>query len=603
MSFLATAVLTFIAIVVGYLSDSLPDTSLNQLDRACIIKFSSIRWRPWVKDGPISVLLRRSMTTAMGVMGWGSAVADHDNGLEDDDISIDARQRRSRGLGKFILALSDQQLVTGLAVLIAGFVSPCSMSMYHFNIIAALGWFSSTTHLSTLAVLRVYFIEHPRLRNWRVVAMLFVLALLITAQVVTGASTLDNSLPVRCAFTQSSSSTLTLVDPITIAAIIVFLVGTYSDRIVRLYILDPEWSLQAWSVDVVVMVLKNWLRLGKRQQYTGRELVKIVIETTNKTKAEQGVLWRRLNERRRYKRYYSMLRSQRSVLPRRMRLIRMMMTEIKYSFLGDLFTLQFGVVLGITQVIISRINEPSAGLEGSQNDINFGQLVPLLLLLLPLLTVGEVYFGNNDNLYAYGLVLTALIVERHEDMSTKPSNDKTTSANKTHGNPFFSRKIGFPDLIGFSYSTQPTLDNTSLTVDASSLLPSLRGVPPNVGGSTEIEFQNLPTGRPRRLDTETGLRVPMRDHSGLTRTPPRSPVAEVGIYPAITPKKPPSPWFEFSVLFTCFIIAQILLAIILGGALRSLYTFAVIFIIMYASAVVLNIFYSIYLGLEGLENQ
>lgn len=35
VSFSATAVITFIAIVVGYLSDSLPDSTLTELDRAC----------------------------------------------------------------------------------------------------------------------------------------------------------------------------------------------------------------------------------------------------------------------------------------------------------------------------------------------------------------------------------------------------------------------------------------------------------------------------------------------------------------------------------------------------------------------------------------
>lgn len=41
VSFGATAVITFIAIVVGYLTDSLPDTTLTELDRAC--KYSN----PW----------------------------------------------------------------------------------------------------------------------------------------------------------------------------------------------------------------------------------------------------------------------------------------------------------------------------------------------------------------------------------------------------------------------------------------------------------------------------------------------------------------------------------------------------------------------------
>ena len=35
VSFGATAVITFIAIVVGYLTDSLPDSTLTELDRAC----------------------------------------------------------------------------------------------------------------------------------------------------------------------------------------------------------------------------------------------------------------------------------------------------------------------------------------------------------------------------------------------------------------------------------------------------------------------------------------------------------------------------------------------------------------------------------------
>ena len=35
VSFGATAVVTFIAIVVGYLTDSLPDSTLTDLDRAC----------------------------------------------------------------------------------------------------------------------------------------------------------------------------------------------------------------------------------------------------------------------------------------------------------------------------------------------------------------------------------------------------------------------------------------------------------------------------------------------------------------------------------------------------------------------------------------
>ena len=38
-------------------------------------------------------------------------------------------------------------------------------------------------------------------------------------------------------------------------------------------------------------------KLTERQQYVGRELVKIVIESSKKTRIEQGVLLRSVNER------------------------------------------------------------------------------------------------------------------------------------------------------------------------------------------------------------------------------------------------------------------------------------------------------------------
>ena len=562
VSFVATAIITFIAIVIGYLSDSLPDTCLSQLDRACIAKFSTIRWRPWIKDGPMNLLLRRSMTVAMGVSGWDYAVADHNKGLEDDDTSRDARERRSKGLEKFILALSDQQLVTGLAVLIAGYISPCSMSIYHFRIIAALGWFSSTVHLSTLSVLRVYFIEHPRLRDWRVVAMLFVLVLLIVAQLVPGPTQeqtaaaeshasprLDNSLPVRCALTHGSF----VMGPLPTVAIITFLVVTYSNGIIRLYVLDPEWSIQEWFVDAV-------LRL-----FTGspwRSIRNIVIESSNKTKTEQGVVWRSMIETRRYGKRYKIRKSS----PGKSNLTLVMTREIQNSFLGNLLMLQFGVTFGITQVIVSRIYEPSAGIVGSQNDINFGQLVPLLLMLLPLFAAGEVYFGNSANLYAYGLVLTGLVVERHEDMSTRRSNDEETSINNTRGKPFFSRKIGLADLFELPYSTQTISNNTSLIVGASSLLQAPGGVSPSEGGSNQTELQNLPTGRLRRPDTETGQRASVTAHTPLAGTPYRDPTPDNGTQSAKVTEKPPSPWGGFIFVVVCYTSFQTLIAVTLGGA-------------------------------------
>lgn len=57
MSFVATTALTSVAVVVAYLSDSLPDATLTQLDWAFLIKFEELKWRLWFSNPFSSGLL------------------------------------------------------------------------------------------------------------------------------------------------------------------------------------------------------------------------------------------------------------------------------------------------------------------------------------------------------------------------------------------------------------------------------------------------------------------------------------------------------------------------------------------------------------------
>lgn len=47
--------------------------------------------------------------------------------------------------------------------------------------------------------------------------------------------------------------------------------------------------------------------------------------------------------------------------------------------------------------MIHRSDIPSSEIESDQNKMGFGQLVPLFLLLLPGLAIGEFYFGESDS--------------------------------------------------------------------------------------------------------------------------------------------------------------------------------------------------------------
>ncbi|KAL8941121.1 MAG: hypothetical protein Q9211_001955 [Gyalolechia sp. 1 TL-2023] len=102
-----------------------------------------------------------------------------------------------------VMALSDQQLLVGISILIAGFASHCSISVYHFTIVIDLAWFSSNTNLTTLVVLEVYLAQRPSIQIWRVCLMLVILTGIIVATVLQGHNrwyTSYNS-PAHCLFT------------------------------------------------------------------------------------------------------------------------------------------------------------------------------------------------------------------------------------------------------------------------------------------------------------------------------------------------------------------------------------------------------------------
>jgi len=83
--------------------------------------------------------------------------------------------------------MSDLQIVTGLSILISGFVQlRCGLSAYHWQVLVYLAWFSSLTHLCCLTFLRNYLFNHPGQRLWRLVSMFIIVVMLVVALVPTG---------------------------------------------------------------------------------------------------------------------------------------------------------------------------------------------------------------------------------------------------------------------------------------------------------------------------------------------------------------------------------------------------------------------------------
>jgi hypothetical protein len=67
----------------------------------------------------------------------------------DGPVSIESH----KNFEAIILAFSDQQLVTGFALLLSTYLKG-DITVYTFRVATTVAWFSSTTHLATLVVLR-----------------------------------------------------------------------------------------------------------------------------------------------------------------------------------------------------------------------------------------------------------------------------------------------------------------------------------------------------------------------------------------------------------------------------------------------------------------
>lgn len=387
MSFLATAIITFLVILVGYLTESLPDSALTQFDHACLDKISIRKSWPWSRNDSLATL-SQPMVTASIVVGLGGSR------LEPDERSKRARERRVRGLQRFLLALSDQQLVTGMAIMIAGLTNPCSRSIYHFNIIAALGWFSSTTHLSTLTVLHGHLVNHPRTRDLWVIGMLCILGLLIVFQISTY-STQDNYLSVECLWLYFWPE---IPDPFTIIQLIlilIFLVTNYVDKVGSLYTADPDWTVYDCLLKAVT---NDWFLKAETRSSSKRNRVRnlevIIVSSFLKSKAEKKAAHGRLRQRRRWSQYCGIWIAIDSAFKRRLVETVFLFQEFQRSFLSQISFSLSSLAYGIAQVFMYRSSIPETRLSGDQNKMGFGQLVPVLLLALPVLTAGELFFGG-----------------------------------------------------------------------------------------------------------------------------------------------------------------------------------------------------------------
>lgn len=294
-------------------------------------------------------------------------------------------RRFEYAMEKAVLLLSDTQLVTGLAILIAGYSQlNCGLSAYHWQMMVYIAWFSSFSFLSAMAFLEKYFQANHSLRIIRVCFMFILASLLIVALLPTGSHNWLNLLPGEggfypslsavCYFKQIGQKTYNpRAGPKLLSMVVSILLagGSYIHRGIRLF--DP-------TAELTQKYLRTW---------PGQHLKRLlyVLERKITRNGIRAGLWTIL-----YLVLFAGFTSVRAVY------------DISESMVVEIIWFSFAIAWGSIKLWETRgsVTFTAEGLDkGANLDVleedywSFGQTLPLVLLLLPILSMAQVYLDND----------------------------------------------------------------------------------------------------------------------------------------------------------------------------------------------------------------
>jgi hypothetical protein len=300
-----------------------------------------------------------------------------------------AQKRTIKMVTGFLKILGDQQLVSGLAILIAGLASRCKTSIYEFNIVTNLAYFAIYNQLLSLSILREYHREHTFVRFWRVIITIGSFVLFAFAYVVHTVTykEFDNlgwgralypAQALQCIFVANKPVHFDILDSVVTVGTMTLLHVTV---IWDLYLPTTTWA--DW--EIVVRFLAIFLRNNTLSKVERREVIQIADA-----------------------RYSAWLRPPNTGDPKARISIWYLLHSFHLTYLSQISGLLLGFTYGTANIVSSIWLEdikPSKGLR----ILSFGQIVALGLLLLTFVAAVEILNGTYT-LMAYQSWVMGLIM-------------------------------------------------------------------------------------------------------------------------------------------------------------------------------------------------
>ncbi|KAK6814567.1 hypothetical protein RU639_009398 [Aspergillus parasiticus] len=261
-------------------------------------------------------------------------------------------------LETLILGMSDQQLVTGLAIMTSGYAQiQDGLSTSHWNIITSLAWFSSIIHIATLPYLASYFTKKRWLWYIRVTLMSGLAIMLTIGLTAMGKVTgylKDMSMPISCYFNAGLDALVN--NPTQVFIMLVSEILVLGGLMTRLVQMSPTTTDFSRSLSRSLEDL--WVK----------GLVWACARLESSSTFVQSI-------------FFPLVAFSLSILC----LVRCLLQFLGSAICGLLWLL-FSLVWGTIRLSRARDNHVS-----EENSWAFGQLVSVLLLLVPALLMVEGY--------------------------------------------------------------------------------------------------------------------------------------------------------------------------------------------------------------------
>ncbi|KAK8023054.1 Vanillyl-alcohol oxidase [Apiospora marii] len=345
-----SAYLTFAAVLAAYLFGLVDSGLLSPVDRRVF------RIRPYISRSTIAA-------TAAGDHGGGHQhqYQQQRQREEEQPTPSKLKMKAEACVRTAVLAMSDQQIVTGIAIMGAGFqgLRTGTLSAYHYQIVLYLAWMSSSVHLTAITVLASYLKSHRGVLAWRLTGMLVLFAMLVVGLVPTISNdwgifwwpNIDDdktgwAIPARCFWGDVRGGAVSPDAPLGF----VILSVSYLWKMGQLFS-SSRGAYHRWFRGPIERLMVHALRY------------------TAETRSQPG------------RRSWFWLWTFRVLLA--FALPFMVIFEVVSSFAASLWLSLLGLIFGTIQVLIPR-SQMQPMTQSQEGTWGFGQLVPLILLIQPL---------------------------------------------------------------------------------------------------------------------------------------------------------------------------------------------------------------------------